>query len=134
MAQHNDLGKWGETFAADFLQKQGYIIRERDWQFGKRDIDIIALTADLTTLVFVEVKTRTNKEMVEPELAVTRQKIKSIGIAANNYIKQFDVVEEIRFDVITIVGSDASNDEKTIDTTERNRFYQPVYRRTHSQR
>ena len=51
MAQHNDLGKWGETFAADFLQKQGYIIRERDWQFGKRDIDIIALTADLTTLV-----------------------------------------------------------------------------------
>ena len=109
MAQHNDLGKWGETFAADFLQKQGYIIRERDWQFGKRDIDIIALTADLTTLVFVEVKTRTNKEMVEPELAVTRQKIKSIGIAANNYIKQFDVVEEIRFDVITIVGSNASN-------------------------
>ena len=61
MAQHNDLGKWGEAFAADFLQKQGYIIRERDWQFGKRDIDIIALTADLTTLVFVEVKTRTNK-------------------------------------------------------------------------
>jgi len=58
MAKHNDLGKWGEDLAAEYLQKQGFVIRDRDWHCGKRDIDLVAITADLTTVVFVEVNRR----------------------------------------------------------------------------
>ena len=43
MAEHNDLGKWGEDLAADYLQRKGYMILERDWKSGHRDLDIIAL-------------------------------------------------------------------------------------------
>jgi hypothetical protein len=32
MADHNDLGKWGEEQAAVYLQQAGYIILDRDWQ------------------------------------------------------------------------------------------------------
>ena len=32
MAEHNDLGKWGEDLAADYLQRKGYMILERDWK------------------------------------------------------------------------------------------------------
>ena len=60
MAKHNELGKWGEDFAAEYLKEQGYFIRDRDWHCGKRDIDLVAISADLTTIVFVEVKTRTS--------------------------------------------------------------------------
>lgn len=109
MARHNDLGKWGEEFAADFLKDKGYVIKERDWHCGKRDIDIIALAPDQATLVFVEVKTRIDNELSEPVDAIDRKKIKSIGMSTHLYIKQFDVVEDIRFDVITIVGTDKSN-------------------------
>ena len=109
MAKHNDLGKWGEDFAAEYLQKQGYVIRDRDWHCGKRDIDLVAISADLTTVVFVEVKTRTTDEVSEPADAVNRQKIRNLGIAANNYIKQFNVVEQVRFDVVTIVGNNSKN-------------------------
>lgn len=109
MAQHNDLGKWGEDLAANFLIDKGYVIRERDWKCGKRDIDIIALAPDQATVVFVEVKTRTTNELEEPQDAVNRQKVKSIGMATHLYIKQFDVVENVRFDIISVVGTNRSN-------------------------
>ena len=59
MASHNELGKWGEDIAADYLQRQGYTIIERNWKSGHRDLDIIAL--DGQTLVIAEVKTRGNR-------------------------------------------------------------------------
>ena len=82
MAQHNDLGKWGEEQAATFLERKGYTICDRDWRAGHRDLDIIALNEDQTILVIVEVKTRTSAELNEPEEAVNRKKIRNIGNAA----------------------------------------------------
>ena len=43
MAAHNELGKWGEDMAEAYLRNNGYIILERDWHSGHRDIDIIAI-------------------------------------------------------------------------------------------
>ena len=56
MAAHNELGKWGENLAAEYLQDKGYEILERDWKSGHHDLDIVAKEDD--TLVVVEVKTR----------------------------------------------------------------------------
>ena len=108
MAAHNDLGKWGEEVAAEFLLSNGYTILERDWKDGHRDIDIIARTAD-ETIVFVEVKTRTFDAIAKPEDAITKQKIKSIGKAANAYVKAYQLWDELRFDVITIIGNRKEN-------------------------
>lgn len=108
MAAHNDLGKWGEEVAAEFLASNGYTILERDWKDGHRDIDIIARTAD-ETIVFVEVKTRTFDAIAKPEDAITKQKIKNIGKAANAYVKAYQLWNELRFDVITIIGDRKEN-------------------------
>lgn len=104
MAKHNDLGKWGEDYAEEFLIKKGYSVAERDWHLGKRDIDIIAYTPDALTIVFVEVKTRRWDDVIDPTEAVNTQKIRSIGYCANAYIKEFNIDLETRFDIITIVG------------------------------
>lgn len=114
MARHNDLGAWGEDTAVEFLTKQGYVVMERDWRYGrsKVDIDIVCKTPDCRTVVFVEVKTRTSDELLVPEDAVDRRKIRHIGRAANEYVKMHDVVEALRFDIIAIVGTlDAPNTE-----------------------
>ena len=103
MASHNELGKWGEEMAAEYLLCQGYTIMERDWKSGHRDLDIIAL--DGNTVVFVEVKTRRNRLFTEPEMAVDYQKIRNLQQAANHYIKYRHINQEVRFDVITVVGS-----------------------------
>ena len=58
MAEHNELGKWGEELAAKYLEQKGYVIRDRDWRQGKLDLDIVAVADDGETVVFVEVKAR----------------------------------------------------------------------------
>lgn len=109
MALHNELGKWGEEYAAAYLRRQGYEILERDWRIGHRDIDIIARTPDNTTVVFVEVKTRTSDVITKPEDAIDIKKIRNIGSAANAYVKQANTADLLRFDIITIIGSNDDN-------------------------
>lgn len=110
MAQHNETGQWGERQAASYLKKKGYVIREMNWRSGHREIDIIALAEDLRTLVFVEVKTRSDTQVMAPEQAVDRQKIRNIGLAANSYVKQFRITNDLRFDIVTVVGSEDVKD------------------------
>ena len=102
MAAHNELGKWGEDQAAAFLQRQGYRIIERDWKSGRRDIDIIA--TDGNEVVFVEVKTRRNRLFGEPEEAVDYHKLQNLRLAINHYIKYRRIDNEVRFDIISVVG------------------------------
>ena len=116
MAEHNDVGKWGENLAVRYLHKNGYTIRECDWRYGHRDIDIIALSPDQRYVVFVEVKTRTANDVVTPEEAVDKQKIKNLGYAANAYVKLNQIVLDLRFDILTIVGNKDS--EPIIDHIE----------------
>jgi putative endonuclease len=103
MAAHNELGKWGEDCAADYLQHLGYTIVARDWKSGHRDIDIIAM--DEETMVFVEVKTRRNRAYIEPETAVDYRKLRNLQGAINHYVKYYRVNHDIRFDIITVVGT-----------------------------
>ena len=81
MAAHNDLGKWGENCAAEYLQRKGYTIVVRDWKSGHRDIDIVA--KDNETLVFVEVKTRRNRVFIENYLFISNK----TGQTLNSYYK-----------------------------------------------
>ena len=104
MAEHNDLGKWGEDEAALYYEDKGYEILERDWKVGKRDIDLIALTEDKDTLVFVEVKTRQNNDLQEPEEAVDVKKMRNLAIAANAYVKLHGLEMDVRFDIISVIG------------------------------
>ena len=103
MAAHNELGRWGEDVAANYLLRKGYTIIERDWRSGHRDLDIIA--CDGETVVFVEVKTRRNRLFADPEWAVDYQKLRNLKQAANHYIKFHGIDQEVRFDVITVVGT-----------------------------
>ena len=103
MAAHNELGKWGEDLAAGYLQRKGYTIIERDWKSGKRDLDIIA--QDGNVIVFVEVKTRRNRLYGEPEESVDYHQLQNLQQAISHYVKFKQIQQEIRFDIISIVGT-----------------------------
>ena len=106
MAESHNLGRKGETLAADHLRKAGFKILFQNWKWGKHEIDIIAEKGDL--VVFVEVKTRTDEYHVPPVAAITNQKQKSIIYAADGYLKKYNVNKESRFDVITIINKGES--------------------------
>ncbi len=103
MAAHNELGKWGEQVAVEYLQKKGYQIMFRDWKIGHRDLDIIAKKDDV--VVILEVRTRRNNHFGDAEMTIDRQKIKNICIASNAFVKRLKVDNDIRFDIIAITGT-----------------------------
>lgn len=103
MAEHNDFGKAGEDLAVDFLIKNGYTIRDRNWRSGHKELDIVAEIAN--TLVVVEVKSRKNNIYGRPEEAVNERKIRRIVLAADAYVRFFRIDLPVRFDIIAITES-----------------------------
>ena len=89
---HLQTDVWDEELAAAYLREKGYVILERDWHSGYRDIDIIAQKD--CTIVFVEVKTRSSSDFLDPITAVNRQKLCLIilkskaneGFFQNNFV------------------------------------------------
>lgn len=100
--EHLQTGIWGEELAASYLREKGYVILERDWHSSHRDIDIIALQGEC--IVFVEVKTRSNADVIDPLQAVDYKKQRNLCRAINHYIHYRKIDSPFRFDVITIVG------------------------------
>lgn len=101
MADHNELGAFGEEEAVKFLVKNGFTIRERNWRFAKAEIDIIAENDEW--LAMVEVKTRTSDDFGNPEDFVSKAKQRHLIRAANQYAELFPTEKDIRFDIISII-------------------------------
>ena len=104
MAEHNELGKFGEELALEFLQKNSYDILETNWTFQKAEIDIIAQKENI--LAVVEVKTRSSIEFGLPQDFVKPKKIQLLVKAVNEYIISNDLDVEVRFDIIAIYKED----------------------------
>lgn len=98
---HSELGVFGETLAANFLSKKGYVIVAKNVRFKKTEIDIVAI--DKETLVIIEVKTRQTSEIGEPWRAVHRRKQKLLVIAANQYVCENKIARNTRFDIVSII-------------------------------
>src|SRR5690606_22332780 len=101
MAEHNDLGIRGEQIAVNHLEKNGYTIVEKNWRFGRAEIDIIAQKEN--TLAVVEVKTRTTNWFGNPQEFVTTKKKKLLIGAANEYVIKKDLDVDVRFDIIAVI-------------------------------
>lgn len=96
-----EIGKEGEDIAIRYLEKNNYLIIERNFRCRQGEIDIIAL--DKEELVFVEVKTRTNLSYGKPGEAVNDVKKKHIKNAIEYYLyKNYIQDMYIRIDVIEV--------------------------------
>ena len=101
MAAHNDLGRYGEILAETYLTDRGYHILEKNWVYGRAEIDLIAFYEE--KLIFVEVKTRRSVDHGEPEDFVNWKKEKQMEFASSVYIERKNHQGEIRFDIVAIV-------------------------------
>lgn len=97
------LGILGENEAVIFLENKGYRILHRNWRCGKDELDIAAMDGDV--LVFVEVKTRTGTAFGQPWESVDARKEEALYRVSNEYIEQFNIDCDVRFDIISIIVS-----------------------------
>lgn len=95
------FGKWGEAYAASWLEKQGYTPVSTNFHTHHGEIDLVMKQGE--TLVFVEVKTRSSRAYGYGEDSITHRKINSLLTAINAY---FDLhpegQDDWRLDVIAI--------------------------------
>ncbi len=100
MDKRNSLGKLGEDLAVDYLMKNRFKVLHRNWRYGKKEIDIVALKESM--LHFIEIKTRKSNKYGYPEENVSRTKILNMMAVASHYQQIYPEYQWIRFDVISI--------------------------------
>jgi len=106
MAAHNTLGQWGEDVAAKYLISKGWYIRDRNWRNHHREIDIVCIDEDMTTLLIVEVKTRSSDAFGQPDEAISSEKRHNIVKAAQDYaFSNYLAHLTLRYDTISVVGT-----------------------------
>lgn len=102
MASHNELGKWGEEIARNYLLTQGYAISGENIRIAGIELDFIAMKDD--AICFVEVKTRAS-DFTDPADAIDRKKRARIIRAADTYMRAYEIPLEPRFDIIIVIGT-----------------------------
>jgi putative endonuclease len=101
--KHLATGRRGELAAYFYLRRHGYIITARGWRSAhlRGDIDLIGWDGD--TLCFIEVKTRTTRDVATAEAAVDEDKRRTLRRLARHYLRQLPQKDlSTRFDVLAI--------------------------------
>ena len=101
MYENREIGKWGESIAANFLEQNSYKIIDRNFRCKQGEIDIVAKNKEY--IIFIEVKTRSYIFFGSSGEAVDKRKKKNIYYAAK-YFLHINKLEEcfVRFDIIEV--------------------------------
>lgn len=111
MHSRDELGRCGEDEAARYLRGIGYRIVARREKILRGDIDIVAL--DGRTVVFVEVRSRTDTAHGHPVETVGHHKQRRMADLANAYIRRHRLQDcSVRLDVVTVTFGSV---EPTVD-------------------
>ena len=101
---HLATGMEGEDAAFFHLRRKGYTMVARRWSSGDvpGDVDLIAWQG--TLLCFIEVKTRTARDMTPAEVAVDSHKRQTLRRLARRYVHQLpqETPPQVRFDVVSV--------------------------------
>jgi putative endonuclease len=109
------LGAEAEARAAEFLQRKGYRIVDRNWTCRGGEIDLVCLDGD-GTIVFVEVRARASTRHGTPLETVVDGKRRRLVRAAAIYLHMKQREDAAcRFDVVALVGVGAG---ETIEHVE----------------
>ena len=108
MSSSIKLGRLGEKIAARYLLGKGYVIAQANYKIRDGEIDLIC--QQVGKLVFVEVKTRTNRSFGWPEEAFTKRKKEKFIKTIARYLTDNDYQGAWQIDVIAIL---LSLDKKT---------------------
>src|SRR5437762_13620146 len=105
---HQRIGRHGEEDAYFHLRKLGYVMVARNFRspHHRGEIDLIGWDKDV--LCFIEVKTRTTRDVKPAEAAVDRDKQKQIILVSRDYLRHLPLACQWRLDVLSVYYSDAT--------------------------
>jgi putative endonuclease len=99
---HQRTGRRGEEAAYFYLRRLGYVMVARNFRSSRRRGEIDLIGWDNNVLCFIEVKTRTTRDVKPAEAAVDRDKQRGLAAVADEYLRLVAPSCQWRFDVVTV--------------------------------
>lgn len=103
MVSKNNKGRIGEDIAFDLLSNAGVEIIARNYRTEFGEIDLIGI--EKKTIIFIEVKLRTNDCFGTASESVDNRKMQRLIRCAESYISEKSLNCDYRIDVIAIKAS-----------------------------
>jgi putative endonuclease len=115
IAPHHRTGRRGEEAAYFHLRKLGYTMVARNYRSARcrGEIDLIGWEDDV--LCFVEVKTRTTRDVKPGEAAVDRHKRREVAAVVREYLRRLPPSCQWRFDVVSVYYQESKASQPRID-------------------
>jgi putative endonuclease len=95
-------GRRGEEAAYFYLREQGYVIVARNFRSPRRSGEVDLIGWDGEMLCFVEVKTRSSREVATAESAVNHDKKEELIGMAREFLRRQPARTPYRFDVVSV--------------------------------
>ncbi len=111
---HLLTGRRGEEEAYFYLRRMGYVIVARNYRSRRRPSEIDLVGWDGEVLCFIEVKTRTTREVKPAEAAVDLEKQRDLRGMAREYLRRVAGSPAHRFDILSIYILDGAHPEFTL--------------------
>ena len=103
LADRARFGRWSEKRCERFLLAKGLKTLTRNYRCQMGEIDIVMVDTD-GSIVFVEVRSRTEEGLVSPEATITTTKRAHISQTARYFLATHKIEDRpLRFDVVTLL-------------------------------
>ena len=99
---HLRTGRRGEEEAYFYLRQQGYVIIARNYRNPRcrSELDLVGWDAEM--LCFIEVKTRTTRDIQPAEVAVDPEKRRDLSRVAREFLLKMKTAPAFRFDIVSV--------------------------------
>lgn len=112
MKAKDRLGRRGEALAASYLEAAGVDLVDHNWRCALGEIDLVAI--DGSTLVVIEVKTRSSLDFGHPMEGISATKLQRLYLLGSMWAQAHELrFSAIRVDAVAIV--DDGTGEPQID-------------------
>jgi putative endonuclease len=100
--RRQELGRFGEAYAARHLAERGMVVLDRNWRCDAGEIDLVL--RDGRVLVVCEVKTRSSVAFGSPLEAVTAPKAARLRRLAARWLAEHRLrPDEVRIDLVGVL-------------------------------
>ncbi len=105
---HLRTGKTGEELAYFYLRRHGYVIVARNWRSPRHHGELDLVGWDGEVLCFIEVRTRTTRDVKPAEAAVDEHKRRELALVARDFRRRVPAARSVRFDIVSVYCASGS--------------------------